>query len=404
MAKPVFKYCVSTNRLDTSRKQSFSQGDLLKLGELPGSLMATEPFPLSELQYYQLYERMMDGLVFMQMDGKLLQFNETFRQMLGYGFDELQRFTNKDVTPEKWHSLEVSLITTQLLPHGNSTIYEKEFRRKNGEIFPVEVRLILLKDIHDNPMGIWAIVRDITERKITEKALTAYQKRLQSLASELVKTEDRERRQIARYLHDQVGQSLAAIRVKYAAWRAMKVSPKRDETLNEIEELLNRAIEDTRSLTFELSPPILYELGLGPALEWIGEHFCEQHGLYFSFVDDGHAQQINDILSSALYRIVRELVLNCIKHAKAHKIFLSLSADSETIQVTVEDDGIGMEPARCEDALRGTCGTYGLFSVRERLHDFNGILVINTHPGHGMKVELSVPTPSRGVETLGDSP
>jgi signal transduction histidine kinase len=193
-----------------------------------------------------------------------------------------------------------------------------------------------------------------------------------------------------------VGQSLAAVRVRFAAWKAMKSSPKRRMLLSDIEQLIDSIIEETRTLTFELSPPILFELGLGPALEWLGETLCEKAGVAFEFLDDGHFGKIEEVLASALYRIVRELLVNATKHARAGRVSVSISADDSHICLVVTDDGIGMESDRYEQALRGVSGTYGLFSIRERLHRLNGSLGVESHPGEGTRVTVAAPL-SRSV-------
>ncbi|MCX5759668.1 MAG: PAS domain S-box protein, partial [Candidatus Hydrogenedentes bacterium] len=228
-------------------------------------------------------------------------------------------------------------------------------------------------------------------RSKTEETLSAHKQRLQWLASELSQTEDRERRHIAAYLHDEVGQSLAAVRVKLATWKGMKSSPKRRALLSDIEQLIDRTIDGTRTLTFELSPPILFELGLGPALEWFGETLCEKEGIAFEFLDEGRSGKIEEVLASALYRIVHELLMNAVKHAQARRVSVSLFTDESHIRLAVKDNGIGMERSRYEQVLRGVSGTYGLFSIRERLSHLGGSLEIESNPGEGTRVTVVAP-------------
>ncbi|MFZ3137567.1 MAG: PAS domain S-box protein [Thermodesulfovibrionales bacterium] len=142
--------------------------------------------------------------------------------------------------------------------------------RKNGEVFPVQLTSIAVKDANGMPIGIITACEDITERKETEKKLIDYQKQLQSLASQLSLIEEQERRRIATDLHDHIGQTLALCKIKLGA--LYESTPHNlAGSLNEIRGLLEQTIQYTRSLTFELSPPILYELGFEAALEWLGE-------------------------------------------------------------------------------------------------------------------------------------
>ena len=122
----------------------------------------------SEEKYRSLYESMMDGYVLVDMDGKILKFNESYREMTGYAGGELSGLTYLDITPEKWHAAEQEIIETQVLVRGYSDVYEKEYRAKDGTVFPIELRTFLLKNDTGGSLGMWAIVRDISGRKQIE--------------------------------------------------------------------------------------------------------------------------------------------------------------------------------------------------------------------------------------------
>ncbi len=125
----------------------------------------------SEAKYRRLHESMMDAFVSVEMTGRITEFNQAYEALLGYSKEELRRLTYMDLTPERWHSLERDLVNEQVLVRGYSDIYEKEYRRKDGTEFPVEMRTFLIRDSHGRPEGMWAIVRDISERKRGEEAL-----------------------------------------------------------------------------------------------------------------------------------------------------------------------------------------------------------------------------------------
>jgi len=130
----------------------------------------------SERKYRRLHESMRDGYAYVSMDGIIRDYNESYRTMLGYASDELYRLTYVDITPEKWHALEKKIIEEQVLPKGYSEVYEKEYRKKDGTIFPVELRVFLLKNEKGEDEGMWAIVRDISERRKLEAQLLHAQK------------------------------------------------------------------------------------------------------------------------------------------------------------------------------------------------------------------------------------
>jgi PAS domain S-box-containing protein len=139
----------------------------------------------SEARYRQLHESMMDAFVAADLSGQVTDCNESFRQMLGYGRAEILGMPVRELTPEKWHASDLAIRQAQVLTRGYSDIYEKEYRRKDGTVFPVEVRLILLRDDDGTPYGIWAIVRDITARKQAEEALRHGREQLRQRAEEL---------------------------------------------------------------------------------------------------------------------------------------------------------------------------------------------------------------------------
>jgi PAS domain S-box-containing protein len=137
----------------------------------------------SEAKYRQLHESMMDAFVAADLNGRLTECNEAFRQMLGYEPEEILRLNTEDWTPEKWHALDAEIRQAQVLARGYSDVYQKEYRRKDGTVFPVELRTILLKDDTGMPCGMWAIVRDITERKQAEGLLAGEKRVLEWIAS-----------------------------------------------------------------------------------------------------------------------------------------------------------------------------------------------------------------------------
>ncbi|MEI8288522.1 MAG: PAS domain S-box protein [Verrucomicrobiota bacterium] len=132
---------------------------------------------MSEHKFRRLFETVTDGIVSVDLSGQIQEFNPAYAQMLGYSDEELLRLTYKDVTPEKWHAIEAGIVTEQVLPRGFSEIYEKEYRRKEGTVFPVELRTFVIKDAVGQVAGMWATVRDITVRKKAETQLRISEER-----------------------------------------------------------------------------------------------------------------------------------------------------------------------------------------------------------------------------------
>ena len=150
---------------------------------------------------------------------------------------------------------------------------------------------------------------------------------------------------------------------------------------------VEQAISRTRSLTFELSPPVLHELGLGAAVEWLGEQMEKVHGFTFAFHNDEEPKPVDEEVGIFLFTSVRELLVNVAKHANAHKVQVSITKNGEGMVVEVKDDGRGFLPSKADLRSKG----FGLFSMRERLQHLGGHMSIASMPGNGTVITLSAP-------------
>jgi PAS domain S-box-containing protein len=144
-----------------------------------------EALHASEAKYRRLHESMMESFVRVDMTGMINEYNKSYVDMLGYSAEELLSLTYKDITPEKWHRLEDSIVEKQVLTRGYSDVYEKEYLRKDGSVFPIELRANLIRDDNGNPAGMWAIIRDISERKRSEAALHKSETKYRLLADSM---------------------------------------------------------------------------------------------------------------------------------------------------------------------------------------------------------------------------
>jgi len=147
--------------------------------DITGIKLAEESRLASETKYRRLYDSMMDAFVSVDMDGRIREFNEAYRGMLGYTSEELLKLTYVDITTDKWHAVESRIVKEQVLVRGYSDMYEKEYRKKDGTVFSVELRTFLLRDDNGKAVAMWAIVRDISGRKKYEEALEASYAKLQ---------------------------------------------------------------------------------------------------------------------------------------------------------------------------------------------------------------------------------
>jgi signal transduction histidine kinase len=231
---------------------------------------------------------------------------------------------------------------------------------------------------------------DITARKQMEHELRHHQDKLRSLASELVLTGERERRRLATEVHDHVGQVLAVAKIKLGSLGEPSARPELGALLEDVRILLEQAIQYTRTLTFDLSPPILYELGLEAALQWLVEQAQKQHGLAAQFEDDGQRKPLENDIRVLLFQAARELLVNVAKHAHARRVRLSVWRSPGRINIVLEDDGVGFESQRDRPGEARSAG-FGLFNIRERLDHLGGRITMESQPGQGTRVTLQAP-------------
>ena len=222
---------------------------------------------------------------------------------------------------------------------------------------------------------------------------------LRSLASELALTEERERRTLARDLHDSVAQSLALCKYYLEELENVPISRPHQRKVSETVALIDQALEQTRSLIFELSPPILHDLGLEAALRSLTTRMQHLHGIKIAYTYDGKSKKLPEDLSVLLFRAVRELLFNIVKHAKATQVTISLAKNHDQLKIEVEDDGIGFDPAEAARRLRGGGNGFGLFSVSERLQHLGGSFDISSRPGYGTRAILIAPLGGNGISS-----
>ena len=270
---------------------------------------------------------------------------------------------------------------------------EFEFMAGNGRYFASS--FVPIRDADGAVIRVMGLTQDITARKKAEASLLDYQERLRCLTSELSRAEQQERRRVAGLLHDDVIQALALSRIRLSELRQSLVAEQQG-LLDRTRELVEDAIQGTRSLMSQLSPPILHEIGLDPALDWLTEQIAGREKLAWRFVSDGQPKLLDDDGKVLLFTAARELLLNVVKHARAAHVTVRSSRENSTIQISVEDDGVGFD-TRVKSRCCGESGGFGLFSIRERLGYLGGSCEIHSEPGKGTRAVLALPIKQDGA-------
>jgi len=232
-------------------------------------------------------------------------------------------------------------------------------------------------------------LNETLERRVAERSAEAEQRteQLRQLASELTLAEQRERQRLAEVLHDGLQQILVGAKYRLALLDRSKGTK---QTASEVMQIIDNAIATSRSLTAELSPPILHQSGYLAALEWLVQWMRDKHGLRVDLFAPNTTRSGHGELDVFLFQAVKELLFNVIKHAGVRLARVHVRQQDGQIQITVEDKGSGFDRSQLRTA-GGTTGGFGLFNLSERLNMLGGLMTIDSSPGKGSRVVLSVP-------------
>jgi signal transduction histidine kinase len=221
---------------------------------------------------------------------------------------------------------------------------------------------------------------------------------LRALALKLTRTEQRERRRLAGILHDHVQQLLVSVRMQLGVLQREPLSAAGRQAAALSDRLIGECIQDCRSLTVELSPPVLYNAGLVAAFEWMARRLAEQYQFIVDLDTDPRAVPQSQDLCDFLFQAVRELLFNAVKHSGVDRARVSLRRENgNAAMVVVEDSGKGLEPKAIQPESL-PAGKFGLFSIRQRLEHLGGRMEVSGAPGQGTRVTLWMPLQS-GEET-----
>ncbi|HVK40829.1 MAG TPA: PAS domain-containing protein [Candidatus Kapabacteria bacterium] len=352
---------------------------------------------ISENRYRMLVDSTADFAIFMtDVDGRITTWNTGAERITGFAEREaIGRPISIIFTAEDVATGEDVKELARARDNGRS-LDERWHQRKDGTRFWGSGVVTAVHDVDGGVHGFAKVMRDQTERRRMESELKQLNETLEqmvqertsalrALSSELLLAEERERRELAGDLHDTIGQTLAL-----AAMRLKQLSPASDDSARrDLLALIDQANEAVRSVTMQLSPPILYQIGLVPALEWLAEEIERRYSLTVVLEARAVPTQIDDRVRFILFRSARELLINVAKHAGVTDARVRIGSIDESIVLEVEDSGSGFEVTGQSLSRRGE--GFGLFSLRERLGYIGGEVIIRSTPGIGTAVVLRAP-------------
>jgi len=280
------------------------------------------------------------------------------------------------------------------------SLYDSEFRIRavDGEYRDFAVRGVPVID-PDGALREWVgTCTDITQRKGMEAEAVRYREQLRALAKELVASEEQERWQISRYIHDTIIQNLSLSSMRLGAFlKKLSATPGDTEgpQIATTRKLVDDAIAECRTVMSELTPPLLNELGLVPALEELVDTLQQRHGIPIEVENEGLSKPMDIALRGLLFQSARELIMNALKHAGPCSIRVIVADTADGIRIRVQDNGRGFDPAR-KKSRDTKKGGFGLFSVRERVEGMGGQLAIESAPGQGVTATIALPLPESG--------
>jgi PAS domain S-box-containing protein len=356
----------------------------------------------SEEKFRMLVDQSPYSIQIFNTDGYIDRVNEAFKKLWGITDESLQDVLDnynllKDeeaarlgITKAIQRAFNGESLVLQLIEYdAEKTMSDIGVEVKANKRW-IRARLYPVKDSKGEVVNVVEMEEDMTEVKQKQQEILNYQQRLKAMSSELIISEEKQRRAIAADLHDHVGQLLASSRMQIAAIDARMSKEAIFDELNHISAGLLGAIKATRRAIFELSPPQLNEIGLVAALaDWMGEEVEVKHGIKAVIMGDDKRFDISNEERYLLFRCVRELMINVIKHAQANKVALRIVEENDLLTIGVEDNGIGMD--RTRDLKDPKHSGFGLFSIEERIQNVGGSMDINSKLGSGTKITLFLP-------------
>lgn len=318
--------------------------------------------------------------------------NHTVSEQLGYSLVEMGSMSAWDMfEPSELRAIQERYKLRQR-GEGIPSYYETALLRKDGTTIPIEASVSTMT--YQGKVATVVYARDITGRRRAEEQLASYQERLRRLSAHLSNVKEDEMKRIAGIIHDELGQSLAALKMDLS-WLHSKIDKNQQLVLNKTEAMaksVDEIIHRVRSISAELRPAMLDELGLVPALEWQANQFVDRTGIKCQMSFHGEDAVIGSGCAITLFRVLQEALTNVALHSNATRVKVSLREQKGKTVLKIIDNGRGIT----QEQINGP-ESFGLMGIRERANSLGGEFKISGVPGKGTTLMFSIPTYQKDV-------
>lgn len=334
-----------------------------------------------------LLDSAMDAIITVDSEQNVILYNKAAEKIFGWPTREMLGQPLTRLIPQRHRGAHGDQVrrfgqtgTTSRRMGDGTVLYGQ---KASGEEFPLEASISQLDTAHGKIYTV--ILRDVTERVRASEELSAF-------ASAAHAIRESEKTRIARELHDELAQSLTAIKMD-ATWIREAMPPDADAVRAKLEDmlgLLDTTVAATRRIASDLRPLLLDDLGLVPAIQWLTHNFSQRHGVACKLSLDEEVE-LAEPYATAVFRIVQESLVNVAKHAGASQVDVRIERSPAAVILEVTDDGTGFALNAPRKA-----SSLGLMGLRERARLLQGTVDIDTAPGRGTRIRVSIPVPETG--------
>ena len=340
----------------------------------------------SEERFRSVFENIPTGIYRTTPDGRILMANPALKKMLGHtSSDELNAMNLEKHEYDKEFSRE--RFKKMVEEDGVIIGYETKWKKTNGTWVDVKENAKVVRDEDGNIKYYEGTVEDITKRLLAEIELRNSREQLMNLSAHLQTVREEERASMAREIHDDLGQSLTALKMDIT-WLDKNLYKDRDESFKKIQVmkgLTDSTISSVQKIASELRPAILDDLGVSTAIQWQAEEFSQRSGIKCKVKLKPKDIKLDEKLSIAIYRIFQESLTNVARHARASKVDISLKTVNSSLELIIKDNGIGIDASKIKDPK-----SIGLIGMQERVYPFKGIVDIYGEKDKGTTIKVNI--------------